>query len=405
MKKTFLSIITVFILSTSVQSQINLIGASINAGSRNVDLIEWQALDSLSVSVIPTFLDGYYMTTSAFDAYNSKYYITGFSGDSTGLYSYNSVSGAENFMTASLYISVSEFDMSTGKMYNLIVETPDNINVYEYDVNTNRDTFIGTIFEPSVIGVVSDAIGFDSNNGIIYYVGSANDSTMFLYAISVRGGFSFTKTVLNTTAPINSIFGLNYDNVNDIIYAMNDSYDALFNFIGRNIIEIDKTSGNIINRGNLNEFPYYVGASSCFDQNTGTYLLVGIDTSSNTKMIAFNTATNTYVAGYVPVLVSEIVCDNSVFARVAYGFTGIAQESASNFKLCPNPVSNLLHIENTKAGPLRIQIFSSVGKQVLVQDFSASTNITLDLESLPAGLYVINLSTNEQTTSEKILVR
>jgi hypothetical protein len=73
--------------------------------------------------------------------------------------------------------------------------------------------------------------------------------------------------------------------------------------------------------------------------------------------------------------------------------------------LYPNPVSNLLHIENTKAGPLRIQIFSSVGKQVLVQDFSASTNITLDLESLPAGLYVINLSTNEQTTSEKILVR
>jgi hypothetical protein len=108
---------------------------------------------------------------------------------------------------------------------------------------------------------------------------------------------------------------------------------------------------------------------------------------------------------YVTVLVSEIVCDNSVFARVAYGFTGIAQESASNFKLYPNPVSNLLHIENTKAGPLRIQIFSSVGKQVLVQDFSASTNITLDLESLPAGLYVINLSTNEQTTSEKILVR
>lgn len=404
MKKTFLSIIAVFILSTSVQSQINLIGVSFNTDSASIELVKWQAFDSLSVTVVPTILDGCFFTTSAFDALNSDYYITGFSGDSTGLYSYNSVSGAEQLMTASLYTSISEFDMSTGKMYNLIIDTTDYINIYQYDVRSNLDTLVGTIYEPRVIGLVADAIGFDSNNGIIYYVG-ANDSSLFLYAISVRGSFSFTKTALNTIAPINSIFGVNYDNVNDIVYAMNDTYDTLFNFIERNIIEIDKTTGNIINRGNLNEFPYYVGGSSSFDQNTGTYLLVAIDTNSNTKMVAFNTATNTYVSGFVPVLVSEIVCDNSVFARRTYGTTGIKQAIASNFKLYPNPVSNLLHIENTKAGPLRIQIFSSVGKQVLVQDFSASTNITLDLESLPAGLYVINLSTNEQTTSEKILVR
>jgi hypothetical protein len=67
---------------------------------------------------------------------------------------------------------------------------------------------------------------------------------------------------------------------------------------GRYIIEIDKVTGDIINRGDLAEFPYYVGGSSCFDQNTGTFMLAAIDTSNVLKMVAFNTLTDTYVAGF-----------------------------------------------------------------------------------------------------------
>ncbi len=394
-------------MSMGVQSQINLLGASINPVSGAGELLNWQAFDSLSVRVIPTILDGYFTTTSSFDALNGEYYITGISGDSTGLYSYNTGTGTENLMTASAYANINEFDMSTGKMYNLVIDSTDYINVYEYDVNSNQDTFRGSVYEPGINFLYTDAISFDSNNGIIYYVGPAIDSFTILYAISVRGGFSYTKTRLTTTAPISYIYGVNFDNVNEKIYAVNDTYDSLFASTERNVVEINKTTGDVIVLRNLNEFPYYVIGSSSFDQSTSTYLVVCIDTSGVFKMIGLNTLTSAFEAGFVPSTVSEIVCDNSVFARRTYGSTyGITQSSASSIiRLYPNPVTDVLSIDNTVEGPVTIQIFSSLGQQVFVQDYSAANTIRLNLASLSPGLYVVNLRTNEQTISEKILVQ
>ena len=179
------------------------------------------------------------------------------------------------------------------------METEEYISIYEFDINTNQDSLIGVIYEPGANGLVADAIGFDANNGILYYVGFTNDPALCLYAIPVRENqFSFTKTILNPTEPFNIITSVNFDNVNEIIFARNATYDSSFNYTGSSIVEINKTTGDIITRGELTEFPYFVGGSSSFDQNTGTFLLVGIDTSNVVKMIAFNTYDNTYVSGF-----------------------------------------------------------------------------------------------------------
>ena len=160
-----------------------------------------------------------------------------------------------------------------------------------------------------------------------------------LYAIPVRENqFSFTKTILNpTAAPFNIITSVNFDNVNEIIYARNATYDSSFNYTGSSVVEINKTTGDIITRGELVEFPYFVGGSSSFDQNTGTFLLVGIDTSNMLKMIAFNTYDNTYVSGFVPGNVSEIVCDNTTFVKSTYITTGVKKEQEFNFQPLSKP--------------------------------------------------------------------
>lgn len=351
-------------------------------------------------------MDGYYFATSAFDAYNGNYYLTGISGDSSGLYSFNSTTNEENLAEGSSFTNVAEFDMSNGKMYNLIMETEENISIYAFDINTNTDSLIGIIYEPGVIGIVADAIGFDSNNGILYYAGFTNDPASCLYAIPVRDSvFSYTKTILNPIAPYNNITSLNYDNVNDKIFALNDTYDSLFNFSGRYIVEINKLTGEIIDRGNLAEFPYYVGGSSCFDQNTGTFLLAAIDTNSVLKMVAFNTLTDTYVAGFIPSVVSEIVCDNSIFSKYAYTNTAIVEEPTLNLSLYPNPVSEKLTITHTASGPVYIQIFSSEGKLVFTRNAVYSNNFDVDLQSLTPGIYLVNLVSRGKTVSEKILVQ
>lgn len=405
MRNVLLSFVILITLGISVKAQISLIGSASNPNSGNIDLLRWRALDSLSVTTIPTELDGYYFGTSSYDAMRGNYYIQGISGNVQGLFSYNALTGAKNLWSTSLMTNISEFDMSTGKMYNLIMETDEYINIYEIDINTNQNTLIGTIFEPGVTGIVADAIGFDSNNGIIYYVGFNNEAALVLYAVSVRDSqFSYTKTRL-TTEPNSNITSVNFDNVNNVLYATNDTYDAQYNFTGRNIVEIDIISGAVMSRVKLTEFEYFVAGSSAFDQNTGTFLLLGIDTNGRKKMIAYNTADDAYVSGFVPNNVSEIVCDNSIFARTAYMTSTIKQESALDFKLYPNPVAEKLHVECPTSGPLKIIIFSALGKPIFVQHYDMVDKIDLNLASMPVGLYTVNLMTSDQTVSKKIVVR
>ncbi|MDP2234879.1 MAG: T9SS type A sorting domain-containing protein [Bacteroidales bacterium] len=406
MKKNMLFTLIILLFGMAIKAQINLVGVANNYPS-NIGIVKWQALNPESVTTFPSILNAYYFASSAFDSYNSKYYITGISGNNTGLYSFNTVTNQEHLSSgASLYSNISEFDMSTGMMYTLKLETADYISVYAYDISADQDSLIGLIHEPGINGIVVDAIGFDANNGILYYVGFTNDPALCLYAIPVRDNqFSFTRTILNTTAPNNNFTSVNFDNVNEILYARNATFDTNFIYTGSFVVEINTTSGDVISRGELVEFPYFVGGSSSFDQNTGTFLLVGIDTSNMTKMIAFNTYDNTYVTGFVPGNASEIVCDNTVFAQNKYVLTRIKPEQTFNFRIYPNPVSEILTIESPSAGKVTVQLISSYGKRVIDKDFSSGKKIELNLSSLAPGVYTVNLTSEGKTASEKLLVK
>jgi hypothetical protein len=404
MRKLFYTLIIALTLTATAQSQIKLMGVSYNTSTSTIDLIQWELFDSLSATTIPTTLDAYLYASSAFDPFNGSYYIAGVSGESTGLFSYDTDTEESILSTGSLVTNIAEFDMSNSKLYNLIMETEEYISVYEYDIISNEDSLIGTIYEPGVTGIVADAIGFDSNNGIIYYCGFTNNAELALYAIPVREeSFSFTKTILNTFGANSNITSLNFDNVNEKLFATSDSYDENWFPTGRSIVEIDITSGDVNALVQLSEFPYFLGGSSQFDQNTGTFLLVGINTSDEVKMIAFNTNTNTYETGYVPP-VSEIVCNNTLFARSTYLAASIEPQATLNFNLYPNPVSDILNVEYTANGPVQVQIFSAVGELVYNKKINSSSRMNVDLSNLSTGLYTVNLIGENQSVSKTIVV-
>jgi hypothetical protein len=406
MRKLLYTLILCVTMSTGIDAQIKLIGASYNTGTSSVELIQWAAFDSSSVEATPTTLDAYLYASSAFDPFNGNYYIAGISGESSGLYSFNSDSGEGNLTTTSMITNTAEFDMSTSKMYNLLMETEGYISIYAYNLETSQDSLIGTIYEPGVIGIVADAIGFDSNNGILYYVGYTNDPSIALYAIPVRAdSFSYTKTTLNSPYAISNITSVNYDNVNERLFATNDAYDENANYTGRKIVEIDLISGDIITLGELTEFPYFVGSSSLFDQNSGTFLLVGITNSNEYEMIAFDTFNNTYITGFVPENVSEIACDNTLFARNFYGLSGIEKLDALDFTVYPNPVSDALNIVFESNELVQLQIFNSLGALVYEKNSISDNQMNVDVTTFSPGLYTIHLIGSKHTDSQKILVK
>jgi hypothetical protein len=113
----------VILITLAVQGrgQIKLMGMAFNTATNEMDLIQWNLFDEASVSATPTNLDNYLYASSSYDPFNGTYYIAGTSGATSGLYSYNTDSGESNLASGALYTNIAEFDMSTSKMYNLIM--------------------------------------------------------------------------------------------------------------------------------------------------------------------------------------------------------------------------------------------------------------------------------------------
>jgi len=83
--------------------------------------------------------------------------------------------------------------------------------------------------------------------------------------------------------------------------------------------------------------------------------------------------------------------------------TGISEVSATDvFRLSPNPASDYLQVKNLKSEPVQIKILSMTGVTVIEATLSEST--TLDIRTLPAGLYFLSLSnSNNESYSQRFI--
>jgi hypothetical protein len=404
--KIFRLLVFIFVLSClGGQAQINLIGASVNTSTGSIDILKWQALDSASVTTYPTILQGYLFNSSVFDAYNSNYYLQGITTTSSGLLSFNTVTNEATLSPYGAFSNITEIDMSTGKIYTLTSDSIGYIIVNEFDLNTGTDSVLGVISEPGILGIISDATGFDSNNGILYYIGYDASTSNCLYSIPVRDPvFSWSKTTLLTTAPGNNFSSVNYDNVNNIIYASNAEYDSAYNYIGNKVVEINKTTGEVITRGALAGFSWFVGGSSAFDQFSGSFLLVGIDSNNVQSMIVFDTYNNTYQTGFVPGSVSEIVCDNYAFAQNAYGTTSIDEKDHADVSLFPNPATSKFTLKmNSFADKLTVKIYNMSGRECFSREIKNPETEILT-EFLTKGVYFVTLQNQKVLQTHKLIV-
>ncbi|NVO19217.1 MAG: T9SS type A sorting domain-containing protein [Bacteroidetes bacterium] len=405
MKKINFTLLLFLLSFLIAKAQINLVGASANPNG-TIDIVKWQALDSSSVTAYPSGLEAYLFASSVFDSYNSNYYLGGIASGSGVLLSFNTNSNIPSLIPYAAMSNISEIDMSTGKIYNLSSDSVGYISVNEYDISTGSDSLLGIIVEPGVNGIVADAIGFNSNEGIIYYIGFDGSQNNCLYEIPVRNPvFSWTKTILLTTAIGNNFSSVNYDNVKNILYASNAEYNSSGNYTGNKVVEINTTTGELIERGLLAGFPYYLAGSSSFDQNSGSFLLVGFDSAFNERMIVFNTQDNTYTTGYVPATVSEIVCDNYSFARSAYITTSIREQDKSDFTIFPNPATSKFILNMSEsAHNSTFRIYDMNGKECL------STHIQhpeteISTISLTKGVYMVTLQNQNSIQTKKLIIQ
>ncbi len=403
-------LIIAFIMAPALafsQAQINLIGTSYNTNSGYVDIIRWQALDSNSLTSNQSMLQSYLLGSSVFDAYNSNYFLRGFDTVSNGLYTLNTISNVENFINIGpFYNGGSEIDMSTGKIYNLAPDVSGYFNIIEYDLNSGTDVILGVIPESITMGVIADNTCFDSNNALFYFLGYDSTGTHCIYTIDLSNAlFSYSKTPLQLLAPVNIFQNVNYDNVNNLIFAMNIAYDTINNTQANNVVEINPGSGALNVRGTINGYMQFQGGASSFDQASGSLVFIGIDNNLIRSMIVFNTNTNTYLTGYVPQTAGEIECDNYAFAKNTYGSTSIDEATVNGLTLYPNPATNNFTLQfDQREDNASLKIFSADGKECFSEILSKPiTNI--NTQSFRKGFYTVRISTEKTNRVLKLIVQ
>jgi len=82
--------------------------------------------------------------------------------------------------------------------------------------------------------------------------------------------------------------------------------------------------------------------------------------------------------------------------------TGIRVNEVESIRLYPNPVKDELIIDGVSK-ITAIEIYNSIGKRVYQKSFSSETEIKLNLNFLEAGIYMLNISTENNSLFEKII--
>ncbi len=76
--------------------------------------------------------------------------------------------------------------------------------------------------------------------------------------------------------------------------------------------------------------------------------------------------------------------------------------SGANFTIFPNPTSNgKVNIKTSNNGAVQVSVFDVLGKQVLAKNV---TNQTLNVSNLNAGMYILKLTQNGNSTTKKLVI-
>lgn len=88
--------------------------------------------------------------------------------------------------------------------------------------------------------------------------------------------------------------------------------------------------------------------------------------------------------------------DNVELSQVRTGL--IDRVNSASLKIFPNPVSDLLHIQNTQYEDLKYELYQFSGQLI-----SAGNQTSIDMSTLPKGVYFIKVTVNKETTTKKFI--
>ncbi len=390
-------------MNLAIVAQPTLIGARV-AFSGGTEIVRWHALDSTTIENFQTDLLGYLLSSSVFDSYNGNYYLEGINALGYCLFSFNSPTNEMNSIPFSATSNISEIDMSNGSIYTITIDSTGTFIVNQLDLITGNTSLLGVVDDPGISGMVVDATAFDSEHGILFTEVEDYSGSLSLCRIFVRNPvFSYDLIPIQLPNPQCNFSCFQYDNLNNILFAL-----KMDNSTGggvASIAQINDSTGAVNEIGLIPQIIGIVAGSSSFDQETGSFLIVGVDSLNEYVQVLYNTITLSCTTGFVPDGISEVVCDNYDWAKSHYGVNALDRKPVSDeIIISPVPCTNqfTIRLNNTNT-PLNIRLTDLQGRCCLDMDYPSSPAV-VSAASLVPGMYLVTIFSGENVYTGKVVI-
>lgn len=386
--------------------EIKLIGFNITENNE-LDIVKWNAGSSSFNSSTPSTIQSVYMGTSTFDVRSGKFYVNAIQYDSgeyqNKLFSYDTNSQIVTVSPqSSIYNGGSEVDTESGLVYSYDFTDPNNPEFKMFNPSTQTTTTLGVINFDDFRSFYHDSSCFDSNSKKFYFTVLNEDGIKELVTVNVNSQpFSYTILPIPDSVSVD-FYGLEFSNKTNRIYTMyNNSYESetpISVKIGI-LNPLDATVSTIVD---MVDTPGYEMGNKTFDQETNSFIFVGVDAVGERHLKVVNTVTG--IVDNLPLpseYILEFECDNSIFAVSRYGVLGLNENKSTSFSISPNPANDLLKV-NFDGIVSNYSIIDVMGKTVASGNLNA--NNTINVYELSNGMYILKLATENEILTKKFLV-
>jgi hypothetical protein len=120
------------------------------------------------------------------------------------------------------------------------------------------------------------------------------------------------------------------------------------------------------------------------------------------NLIEGNYYYSVYVDGYDPIENVPFVVDENEIIDVDM-VVGIENSLSQNVHIYPNPANNQLYIEMNNISNAVVSMIDLSGKTIINQMLSNNSN-TIDLSGISAGVYLVNIRTNNDNLIQKLII-
>ncbi|WP_430410202.1 T9SS type A sorting domain-containing protein [Kordia sp.] len=128
----------------------------------------------------------------------------------------------------------------------------------------------------------------------------------------------------------------------------------------------------------------------------GTVAYIGTDTSF----------TDIYAAGnFYKIYAVDKAFNYSNEVEVSDATLGVTENTVLDFKLYPNPATDVITIQSGDVNVSGIEIYDILGKNVMKQSNFTNTSTTVNVSELKSGVYFVKIYANTSSLTKKIIIK